>query len=680
MTHLDQSIKQTPLWRFLQGTYRLFHYSLIAALVCFSLSILFLLYLRYQPLPPPDIPTPSKIYDDQGKVIDQIEVGERREYVPLKRLPQHLIQATLAAEDRTFYQHFGFSLRGIARALWHNLRAGEITQGASTITQQLARNLYLTQDRTWTRKLKEAVLTLQLELHYSKNEILEMYLNKINYGNGAYGIGRAAEIYFHKKAPQLTLAESAILVGIPRGPSYYSPYRHYARLKARQQHILNLMVKDGMISSQTAKQAAQTQIVFSQPTHFKGVHTHYFRDYVMQTAIHRFGLEPELVQSGGLHIYTTLNLDLQRKAEQAVSKYLAAQGDLQGALLSINPHNGYIRAMVGGKDYRQSQYNRVFAKRQPGSSFKPILYLQALQNHATASTQIMSQPTSFVYEGGVYQPANYRHQYPNRPITMREALARSDNIYAVSTILQTGMQSVIHMAHRMGIKSQLQPTPSLALGSYPLSPFELTEAYTTLAAGGIHQPLIGILRIVDREGHELFRQQPSKKRVISPAHTFILSHLLSSVLEPGGTAYRVRHLFHRPAAGKTGSTDWDGWMSGYTPDLVTTVWVGYDKGKRLPHEQARFSQYIWGEFMHLAQNHMPHQLFTIPQGVKSVYIDPETGYLATPFCQHRRLEYYVAESEPKQTCPLHPNPQGMPPFNQQDHSTPWWRKLWNLWQ
>ncbi|SHE85595.1 penicillin-binding protein, 1A family [Seinonella peptonophila] len=637
---------------------------------------LFLLYLYLKPLPPPDLPMPSKIYDDQGKLIGQMQAGAQSEFVPLHRLPKHLIQATLAAEDESFYHHFGFSVRGIARAIWTNIKAGRITQGASTITQQLARNLYLTQDRTWSRKIKEAILTLQLELHYNKDQILEMYLNKINYGNGAYGVGKAARLYLGKDASKLNLAESTFLVGIPRGPALYSPYHHFERTKKRQQHILALMVEDHMITQSQAHEAAEVVIALTKPKKTTEMRAYYFRDYVLQRLVHKYGLEPEYVQSGGLHIYTTLNQQLQKQAETAVQRHLSSADSLQGALLSVDPHTGEIKAMVGGKDYRKSQFNRIFAKRQPGSTFKSILYLHALQQGYTPSTQIMSRPTSFAYEGGVYQPANFQNHYPNRMINLREAIARSDNIYAVTTLFQVGINSVIDLAQRLGMKSPLQPTPSLALGSYAVTPYELTEVYSTIANYGVHHDLTGIKRVVDANGEELLREHSKGTPTVSPAHSFVLTRLLTSVFEPGGTAYRVRQLFDQPAAGKTGSTDWDGWITGYTPNLTTTVWVGYDQNRKLPHIKTRAAQYIWGDYMDQASKRQKQRLFPVPAGVKSVRIDPETGFLATPFCPHSTQEYYVAGTEPHQTCPLHPVPSSTSPSQK-----PWWRRIfeWKLW-
>lgn len=651
-----RSLDQFFLWRFLKRTQQVIRFLFLSLFIAVLTLGIGILYLKSRPLPPPDIYSVSQIYDVHGNQIGQIDPGEQRTPVKLSQIPQHMIQATLAAEDRTFYSHWGFSLKGIARATLANIRAGQVVQGASTITQQLARNLYLTHDRTWSRKLKEAILTAQLELHYAKDEILEMYMNEIYYGHGAYGIGRAAKIYFNKEVEDLTLAESAFLAGLPRGPQYYSPYFHFNRAQERQQHILQLMVKNGMITDQQASYANEQTLAIANPSPKERLHANYFRDYLVQTAVMKYGLDESLVRHGGLKIYTTLDPKLQKIAEQAVQKYLGKIDGLQGALISVDPHNGYIKAMVGGKDYRDSQYNRVFARRQPGSSFKPILYLSALEKGFTPLTKMMSKPTTFSYEGGIYKPSNYRNLYANRLITLREAIARSDNIYAVGTQFQIGMDKEIEIARRLGIKSPLRPTPSLALGSYAVTPYEMVQAYATIAAGGIRHPLTGIIKIVDPNGRTLVEETPNPKRVASAAHSFVLTRLMSSVFDRGGTGYRVRQMFSRPAAGKTGTTDWDGWLSGFTPDLVTTVWVGYDQGRTLPHSEARLSQYIWGTYMREATAHQPTRIFSIPPGVKAVYIDSETGYLATPFCKQPRLEYFVSGTEPRETCPKHPIP------------------------
>lgn len=670
----NTKLEQYFLWRFIRRMFHLIRFAFLCSFVLFFIIGIGLLYLKSKPLPTPDLSSTTKIYDDRGRVIDQIDKGKSREYMKLSESPRYLIQATLAAEDETFYSHFGFSLKGILRATIANIRSGEIKQGASTITQQLARNLYLSHDRTWSRKLKEAIFAIQLELHYSKDEILEMYLNDIYYGNGAYGTKKAAKIYFNKALHELNLAECAFLAGLPRGPSYYSPYQHFDRAKQRQHHILYLMVKDRMISQEEAEHAKQMKITIIPLSQSTRVHANYFRDFIIQSTIKHYGLEESLVHQGGLNIYTTLNSELQKTAERIVAQHLRDKNELQASLIAVDPHTGHIKTLVGGKDYKQSQFNRVFAKRQPGSTFKPILYLSALEYGFTPTTSIISKPTAFLYGGEQYQPKNFQNQYAYRPISLREAIARSDNIYAVSTQLQIGMDQVIAMANRLGIQSPLKATPSLALGSYAVTPFEMTQAYSTIASGGIRRNLTGIVKIIDSQGNVIFDAKPKAKQVALTSHTFVLTNLLKGVLQPGGTAHRAGLILDHPAAGKTGSTHWDGWIVGYTPDLVTTVWVGYDQGKRLPHHETKTAQYIWANYMKKALTKTKNHRFKVPKGVQGVYIDPETGYLSTPFCKHSRLEYFVAGTEPKSTCPLHPTPE----YSTEENA--WWKRVWSWWE
>ncbi|PRX42094.1 1A family penicillin-binding protein [Planifilum fimeticola] len=653
----DPTLEGIPAWRWMARGKRLLKLSGIILLSLAAILLVTLLYLKSRPLPPPDIPMTTKVYDIRGNLIDQMDRGEHRDPVQLRDVPRHLILATLAAEDRTFYDHFGLSLRGIARAALVNLREMRIAQGASTITQQLARNLYLTSDRTWSRKWKEAVLAVQLELHFSKDKILEMYLNEVYYGNGAYGIQRAAQTYFGKPAKQLTLAESAFLAGLPRGPKWYSPYTSMERVKRRQHAILDTMVRSGWITPSQAARAKAQHIALAPKPKPSPSRAPYFRDYIIQTAINRYGLKESELRGGGLRIYTTLDMDMQREAEEAVKRYLGNREGLQGALLAIDPKNGHIRAMVGGKDYRTSQYNRVFARRQPGSSFKPILYLAALEKGFTPVTKLESKPTAFPYEGGTYRPANFRNRYAGRPITLREAIARSDNVYAVQTHFLIGRDRLVEMARRLGFTSPFKPVPSLALGSIPVSPYEMTRAYAALASGGVLTEPVGILRIEDAEGKTIAESRPEQRRVASEAETFVLTHLLRSVFESGGTGHRVKQIFPYPSAGKTGSTDWDGWLAGYTPDLAATVWVGYDRAKKLPHEEGRLAQMIWGTFMQKSHSGKSARTFTVPDGVKGVYVDPDTGHLATKRCPKVRWEYFIAGTEPKESCPVHPSPE-----------------------
>lgn len=638
-----------------------------------GLAILAVLYLKSKPLPPPDIGMTTQIVDVRERAIDQWDKGEHRNYVPLKQLPASLIQATLVAEDRQFYHHHGFSPRGILRAAWVNLRAGRVSQGASTITQQLARNLYLTHDRTWSRKIKEAIYTAQLELHFSKDEILEMYLNKIYYGHGSYGVERAARAYFGKPAHNLTLAESAMLASIPRGPRWYSPLENGTRAKQRQVAILDAMARQGILPAQEAKRAKQEQLVYATPPQPGPARAPWFRDMVLNEAVSRFGLDEAIVRNGGLRIYTTLDLSMQEQAEKAMQRSLTTRPHLEGALISVDPHTGHIKAMVGGRDYRRSQFNRVFAKRQPGSTFKPIIYLAALERGLTPATRFESKPTAFSSDGTTYRPTNYHGRYADRLISMGEAIATSDNVYAVHTHLTIGEEDTVRMARRLGIHSPLTPVPSLALGTSDVSPYEMVQVYATLAAGGIHHPPTAILRIEAPDGRVLAQAKAEEEQVLTPDKAFVMTHMLKKVFQPGGTAYGVKRILNRPVAGKTGSTDWDSWLSGYTPDLATTVWLGYDQHQPLPQGTSRLTHQAWGSFMKNAlANVKPHR-FPVPSGVVRVKIDPESGLVAGPDCPRSLDSYFLQGTEPRQTCSLH-HPKA-------DETEPqsWWERIIKWW-
>ncbi|MFS0724744.1 transglycosylase domain-containing protein [Paenibacillus sp. 1P07SE] len=623
----------------------------IAAAVCIVSAVVLLLYLRTQALPATVISQTSELLDLNGEVIDTFHTGQNRRPVRLGDISPHLIEATISVEDRRFYDHTGFDIKGMARAVVANVESRSKKQGASTLTQQLARNLYLTHEKTWTRKLREAMYTAQLEMKYAKDEILEMYLNQIYYGHGAYGIEAASRMYFDKSSSDLTLAESAMLAGIPKGPSYYSPYRNMKNAKDRQQVILNTMAELGRITPEQAKAAYEELLPLQAPgsSETEGL-APYFRDYVQTIATQELGLDEQLLHEGGIRIYTTIDKATQQAAEQALTSGLPADSELQGALVAIDPRNGYVKAMVGGRDYSENQFNRVFATtRQPGSSFKPLLYLTALQSRKlTPISTFRSEPTVFTYDEGrqTYQPRNHNDKYFNEAISMRQAIASSDNIFAVNTVMSVGPEEVIATARRLGIESPMKPVPSLALGAFPVSPFEMASAFSVLAGGGVRHTPTAILRIESRSGEVLYEAKPEAETVIDPAAAYVMTSLLESVFEPGGTANRVSALIKRPVAGKTGTTNTDAWLVGYTPELTTAVWVGYDKGRSINTSEAHSAAPIFATFMEQALAAVPPKIFPMPAGVVSVYVDPDSGLLAGSGCAEKRLETFIAGTQP----------------------------------
>ncbi|GGG25187.1 transglycosylase domain-containing protein [Paenibacillus abyssi] len=665
----------------------------IALTVCLVAMAGFLLYLRAQSLPAANISQTSQMFDLQGHVIDTFHTGENRRSVPLANISPNLVQATLAVEDRRFREHSGFDMKGMARAAFVNLESLSKKQGASTLTQQLARNLYLTHERTWTRKLKEAMYTIQLEMTYSKDEILEMYLNQIYYGHGAYGIESAAQLYFGKSAEDLTLAESTMLAGIPKGPKYYSPYMNMKNAKDRQKMILQTMADQSLITQ--AEADATYDELLSLRTLGEGSQegfAPYFRDYIRLIAVDKLGIDEQLLTEGGIRIYTTLDSSMQQAAEAAVAEGMPESSEMQAALVAIDPRSGYVKAMVGGRNYKANQYNRVFAKtRQPGSSFKPILYLTALQEGGmTPVSQFKSEPTTFTYDEGrqTYEPSNYNDKYAHEFIDMRRAIASSDNIYAVNTVMAVGPEKVINMARRLGIDSPMKPVPSLALGTFPVSPFEMASAFGTLAFGGKRVEPTAILRIEDRRGDVIYEAKPQETQVVEPAHAYVLTSLMESVFEAGGTGYRVSAMLKRPVAGKTGTTSSDAWLVGYTPELATAVWVGYDKGRSITPAEAHRAAPIFATFTEKALEAVPPKIFPMPEGVVSVYIDPASGLLASAACKDKRLETFVAGTEPALPCGGHSEGtagssngadlQELEDMHEEKHRS-WWSHLKRWW-
>ncbi|WP_404455817.1 transglycosylase domain-containing protein [Oceanobacillus kapialis] len=604
------------------------------------------------------------LYDSEEEVIGEERGTQNRQWVDLDEMSEEVVAATLLTEDQNFYDHHGFDIKRIFGAIIKDIQTWSLKEGASTLTQQYARNLYLTHEKSLTRKLKEAFYTVRLEMFYTKEEILEGYLNTIYYGHGAYGIEVASNYFYNKSASDLTLAEATMLAGIPKGPTYYSPLNDEDRAQDRQKQILANLLDKGIIDQKAYESALRQKLIYAKHTpdqqEKKAPH---FQDTVIQEAGKLLEIEQEEVRAGGYSIYTTLNTTQQKLLEQQVKETVQSESDIEIGALAVDPENGAITAMIGGRDYTESVFNRATsAMRMPGSSFKPFLYYAALENGYTPNTMLMSKPTSFeLADGNVYQPSNFNGYYANEQITLAQAIALSDNVYAVKTNMYLGPERLVDSARAFGITSKLPAVPSLALGTATVNVKEMVTGYGILANGGQELKEHTIEKIVDRHGKTVYEKKEIKgKQILDPQKTFVLTQMLTGMFDRELDGYMsvtgssVSDQLSRIYAGKSGTTDSDSWMIGYSPSLVTGVWAGYDDNR--PMEKVAESSYtkqIWAGFMEAAHADHPVENFNAPSGVVGIPIDPETGLRATPYCESSRVMYFEKGTEPEAYCTDH---------------------------
>ena len=560
-------------------------------------------------------PASSQIYDIHGNEIANIHAAENRRPIGINEIPKNLQNAFIAVEDNRFYDHIGIDPRGIVRAIWANIRGRTLTEGGSTITQQLAKNAYLTQDRTLKRKVQEVFLALQLERQYTKQEILELYMNQIYFGQGAYGVQAAARTYFGKDAKDLTLNECAMLAGIPKSPNYYSPVNNMDAATERKAVVLDQMVKYGYISDSEAAAAKKEPLHIAKNTNDGGKSASYFVDYVLQQLAEKYG--DDAIYKDGLKIYTTIDMDMQAAAETAMKNLPTYFTDVngivqpQGALVAIDPHTGYIKAMVGGRG--TDQFNRATqAVRQPGSAFKPFVFAAALENKYTPESIIEDKPLKV----GSWEPQNYSRNFSGK-VRLRDVVRWSLNVPTVRIAQDIGIDKAIFYAQEMGISTFVldgatnDRNLATALGGMTrgVTPLELTSAYGTFANRGIHVKPVAILRVVSRTGKVLEEAERKEKSVMSADNAAALTAMLEDVIRRGtGTRANIG----RPAAGKTGTTSdyHDAWFVGYTPDLVTGVWIGNDSVSDLHGMSGGMTPaVIWQAFMQKALAQMPIRSF-----------------------------------------------------------------------
>ncbi len=579
-------------------------------------------------------PATSTIYDINGNEIANVHAAENRMPVKISQVPKDLQNAFVAVEDNRFYDHIGIDPKGLLRAVWANISDRTISEGGSTITQQLAKNAYLTQDRTLKRKVQEIFLALQLERQYTKQEILELYLNQIYFGQGAYGVQAAARTYFNKDVEDLTLNECAMLAGIPKSPNYYSPLNNLQAAQERKGVVLDQMVKYGYVNRQEAAKVKLQEMTLAQPVKQNTSGESYFIDYVTQLLIDKYGADA--VYKDGLKIYTTIDMDMQRAAEEAMQllpDYSTDSNGIvqpQGALVAIDPHNGYIKAMVGGRG--TDQFNRAtMAERQPGSAFKPFVFAAALENKFTPSTIIDDSPVTI----DDWEPQNYDRSFRGK-VSLRMTAEQSLNVPTVKIAQKLGMDKPIYYAQEMGISTFVLDGPqndrnlSTALGGLTkgVTPLELTSAYGTFANKGVHVSSVAIVKVLDRNGKILEQAQPEQRSVISEESAEDLTSMLMGVILHGtGTRANI----NRPAAGKTGTTSdyHDAWFVGYTPDLVAGVWIGNDDNTSLGgmgggNQPAQ----IWGAFMSKALANVPARDFdgvSAPRGASIGELEDDSG-------------------------------------------------------
>jgi len=602
---------------------------------------------------------------------------EKRRLVKFADIPRVLIDAVTSVEDKRFFQHQGFDPLRIVKAAYVDIKQGRKEQGASTLSQQLARGLWLEPEKRWTRKLAELLITLRLEQTLSKQQIFEDYANQVYLGRrGSFsinGFGEASEAYFGKEIRQLALPEAAMLAGIIQRPGYYNAYRFPERVRERRNLVLTLMRQNGDIDDREYAVAVESPLNLAKGAS-QSSDAPYFVDMVNEDLQSKF--QDVDFQSNSFRVYTTLDLDLQRAATEAVQsgmqgvdeqirKQKRFKGEIppeaQCALIALDPHTGEIKALAGGRNYGASQLNHITAKRQPGSIFKPFVYTAALNTAleggsriVTAGTTVVDEPTTFWYDNKPYEPSNFKHEF-HGTVTLRQALAKSMNVAAVKVAEMVGYDAVVAMAKKAGLNYDIQPTPAVALGSYDVTPLEMAGAYTIFANEGVYVKPSFISAVRSQNGRSFFANKPEERNVLDPRVAYLMTNLMEEVMRSGTAAGVRARGFTVPAAGKTG-TSHDGWFAGYTSDLLCIVWVGFDDNRELDLEGAHSALPIWADFMKRALGYREYRNarpFEAPDGIVSVQIDPQSGMQATPYCPTTITEVYISGTQPVGSCPLH---------------------------
>lgn len=625
---------------------------LLLILLCGGIFI----YIKTSPKPEIYSANNLVLYDSEENVFFQ--GNESKEWISLDEISDYLIKATIYTEDKNFYKHFGFDFFRILKASYINITSGKTMQGASTITQQYAKNLFLDFDKTWKRKWDEMWYTMKIEANYSKDEILEGYLNTINYGHGMYGIENASKFYFNKSAKDLDLAEASILTGIPKSPANYSPIVNLDLAKKRQLTILELMVKNKVITEEEKNEAYNEELVFSGVDNNEELSTiMYYQDAVLKELKDIDSIPLSYSDSKGLKIYTNLDIKAQQSLEKNIKETLPEDSKIETSAVMMNPNTGGIIALVGGRDYNKSSYNRAIeSRRQVGSTMKPYLYYAALENGFTSSSAFTSEKTTFTFNNqDDYAPNNYNNTYGNKPISMGTAIAYSENIYAVKTHLFLGGDALINVARRVGITAKLENVPSLPLGTNEISIIEMAAGYSAFANLGYKVNPHLIEKVVDAKGNVLYEADDSKELVLNSSIVFILNNLLTATYDPDYIDYNyptaitlASKLTHKYGL-KSGTTNSDNWNIGFNRDIVTAVWIGYDDNKSLSTSEYKYAQNIWFKTTEAYETGKPEAWYEMPSNISAMFVEPISGKPVTDNSTKKKLMYFIKGTEPSST-------------------------------
>lgn len=591
------------------------------------------------------------MYDNQGELIFQ--TNNNKKWVNLNDISSDLKDATISIEDKNFYNHFGFDYLRIIKSLYLNVKTKSITAGASTISQQYVKNLYLDFNQTWKRKIEEALLTLNLEVHYTKDEILEGYLNTINYGQGNFGIQSASEYYFDKESKDLTLEEAIMLAGIPKSPENYNPVSNYEKCIKRAKIVASSMYKNNYITKEEYDNLFQNEIPIYGKKKTNNMQTlMYYHDAVINELNGIKNVPKDLIKSGGLKVYTNLDINTQKKLDETFIQY-KEKDNVELASIITTPKDGKIIALAGGYNYAKSQFNRAIqAKRQVGSTIKPFLYYAALNNNMTEASTFKSEVTSFVFGNGEnYSPKNYSNTYANKDITMAAALAYSDNIYAVKTHLFLGEEELVKTLKYAGLKTKLNPNPSLALGAEDINLLDYAEAYNTLANYGTHNELYLIERIEDNKGNLIYQHKDKSEEVLNKDNVYIINEMMTSTYNPifndymSPTILSLNSRLTKKYAIKSGTTNSDYLIVGYNPDIFMMVWAGNDYNENASSKYSSIIKNIWCDNVEYYLKDKETSWYEPSDNIVAMPLDAITGEY-NPKSDKNTLFYFKKGSEP----------------------------------